>query len=558
MYIGIDVGGTYTDGVILENYKLLKYTKALTGQDVGLSIRTVLTELLSGLDSARIERLVLSTTLITNLLARKQTEAAGLLLLPGPGVNPRSLKFAAPAVILSGAVDYRGRIIEPVNPAEVDAAVRKLLDQGIRHIGVACKFSQRNPALEQEIVQSLGQKYPQINVLASHEVHGLLNWVRRANGTVYQMLVSREYQAFLAKIEETLQQLNIKCPVYILKADGGTLPLQVSAKYPLESIYSGPAASVLGALAAGGPHLTAVMLDIGGTTTDLGLIINGVPLLAGKGAEINGHPISCRSLAVSSLSLGGDTAVSVKNGQVSLGEKSGPALCLGGPQLTITDILVSLGLSAIGNKDAAKEGVFALARLQDLSPEQLTEEALEIFLQAIEIRLEEMYRRWEEEPAYRVWQLLNQRYARPRTLVCIGGPAQALGQLLRQKKGWDMLIPEFSPVANAIGAALAKTTLWLDFYADTQQKVYSTNIGGIGGKLPDTVRTLEAARSFASGKFEEILDSWQQEEKISEVIYEEGFNSIRGWDTLGKIFQLGLQTPPGLSGFPEGAGERRG
>lgn len=558
MLAGIDVGGTYTDGVVLENHKLLKYTKVLTGEDIGRSVGTALSQLLGGLEAGRVARLVLSTTLITNLLARKKTEPVGLLLLPGPGVNPVSLNFCAETTILSGAVDYRGRIIETVDLAEADEAVAKLLNKGIRHIALACKFSVRNPALEQEIAAHLQQNYPQLEILCSHEVYGLLNWVRRANSTVLQLQVRRDYQALLQEIQTKLAELNLSCPVYILKADGGTLPLAIAARYPLESIYSGPAASVLGALAAAGPGATAVMLDIGGTTTDLGLIIQGVPLMAEKGAQVNGYPLSVRSLAVSSLALGGDTAVAVEDGRVMLREKTGAALCLGGPELTVTDILVSLGLSEIGDIDTALAAVKRQEALHTLPPGRLAQGTLQIFLDAIARRLEEMYLRWEEEPAYRVWQLLQPRYARPRAIVCIGGPAQALGKLLAQEKGWDVLIPEHADVANAIGAALAKTTLRLDFYGDTQQRAYSTNVSGIGGRLPEQIRSLEQAKAYAHGLFQEAAQAWRLEEEKPEIIYAEGFNSIRGWDTVGKIFQIGLQTPPGLSGYLCGEAEADG
>ncbi|PKM90002.1 MAG: hydantoinase [Firmicutes bacterium HGW-Firmicutes-12] len=554
MDIGIDIGGTYTDGVVMQDNEVISYAKIPTGQDITVSIRQVLEQIVSGINKKKVDRLVLSTTLITNLLAQERKFPVGLILLPGPGVNPRTLRIKGKSIIIRGAIDYRGRIIETLDEQEVKKAVEQLLLEGIEYIGVACKFCQRNPLLEEEIVKIIKEDYPQIKCLASNQVHGLLNWVRRANGTVYQLMVATEYQFFIDQINKTLEQYDLTCPVFILKADGGTIPLGISAQHPLEGIFSGPTASMLGGLAAGGEDLTTVVMDIGGTTTDLGLILKGVPLQAAKGAIINTYPIPSRALAVSSLALGGDTSLNITNKKVCLGKRLGCAYCLGGPHLTITDALVYLGLSEIGDISLAKAKMESWAYQHDLVPQKLAEEALELFLDALEEKLENIFRQWEEEPAYRVWQLLSAKVDRPRTIVCIGGPAKDLGELWGEKKGWNVVIPQYASVANAIGTALAKTTLRLDFFADTQQKIYSTNIGGVHGRVTN-ISKLEGARDFSKHLFQEIRQKWNIIDEEVEIIYEEGFNIIRGWETAGKIFQIGLQTPPGLKGYMSKGGE---
>ncbi len=89
-----------------------------------------------------------------------------------------------------------------------------------------------------------------------------------------------------------------------------------------------------------------------------------------------------------------------------------------------------------------------------------------------------MYRSWEEEPAYRIWQIVNKQKMRPSVIVCLGGPAEGVGKLMEEERGWQIIVPEHASVANAIGAALARTTLCLDFIADTEQNLYSTNLEG--------------------------------------------------------------------------------
>ena len=143
---------------------------------------------------------------------------------------------------------------------------------------------------------------------------------------------------FQEKIITTLQQLGLVCPLSILKADGGTLPLEISLRYPLETIFSGPAASTLGALATTRERITAVVIDIGGTTTDLALLLDGKPLLAERGAFIKDHPIPLRSLAVASLPIGGDSPLLIKDRTICFGKREGPALCAGGTPVSYTHL----------------------------------------------------------------------------------------------------------------------------------------------------------------------------------------------------------------------------
>lgn len=546
MYIGIDVGGTFTDGVIVSKGKVLKAVKAATSPNPGDSIIEVLQKLTQSADIAQFKRIVLSTTLITNILAQNKQDPVGLLLIPGPGVNPKNLRFAGSYFLLQGSVDYRGRVMRDLDMAQVARGVDHLIGQGFKKIAVACKFSQRNPDLEERIIKYIKSRYPGISVLASHKVSGLLNWVRRANGAVFTLAVEDHCRSFINNVKSTLNTLDIDCPVYILKADGGTLPLRQSAEYPLETIFSGPAASALGALAAAENGITTVVMDIGGTTTDLALILDGVPLLAEKGAEINNYTVPVRAMAVSSAALGGDTSIVFEEGKVRLGERVGPALCLGGPSLTVTDILVHLGYSSIGDLGLIESILKDFSLSTGIDKEDICRESLQLFIESLEKRLEEMFRTWEEEPAYRVWQVIANKKERPTTLICLGGPAQGMGTLWGKNKGWKVMIPENSAVANAVGAALAKNTLKLDFFADTERMIYSTSLGGIQGVLKNKLKTLDEAKAMALNIFNEKTEVQNGEAEEIDIMYQESFNMVRGWNTTGKIFQIGLQSPTGI------------
>lgn len=547
MYIGIDVGGTFTDGVIVKGGKLIESVKVPTYPRVSRSVTEALKKIIREKDPAGVKRIVLSTTIITNLIAQGNLEPAGLILLPGPGARPESLKFAGPIRIIDGAVDYRGRILAGLDKEQLLNAARDFLGQGIRKIVVVCKFSQRNKSLEEEAVRLLAERLPEGEYLASSEVGGLLNWVRRANGALYTLTTKAAYYAFVEEIEKTLEELGLVCPVRILKADSGTLPLALSRQYPLEALYSGPAASVLGALAATSGDLTAVVVDIGGTTTDLALILKGAPLLSERGAFLQGCPVPVRALAVSSVPLGGDNSLEAKGQELSIGKRKGPALCLGGPALTVTDLLAYQGLSDLHVTGRVRASVEELAESLGIRGEELAPLMINKFTRSLEAKLEEMFTAWEEEPAYRIWQVLNKRTARPSLLICQGGPAKSLGAAWAAQKGWQVKVPPYAHVTNAIGAALAKDTLRLEYSADTQRQSYTTNIGGRQGRLPSGLNSLNEARSAARSMYAQIVGDWGLElAEEPELLYEESFNMVRGWSTTGKVLQVGIQTPPGL------------
>jgi hypothetical protein len=161
-----------------------------------------------------------------------------------------------------------------------------------------------------------------------------------------------------------------------------------------------------------------------------------------------------------------------------------------------------------------------------------------------------MFKTWEEEPAYRIWQVISTKKERPQTLICLGGPAMGIGRFWSESKGWKIIIPPHSTVANAIGAALARTTLKMDFLADTERMTYTTNIGGLQGTLTNPLKNIEDALNLTHELFDETADRWNINEGTpTEILYEEGFNMVRGWQTVGKIFQIGIHTKPGLRSF---------
>ncbi|MDD4249461.1 MAG: hydantoinase/oxoprolinase family protein, partial [Methanosarcina sp.] len=343
MLIGIDVGGTTTDAVLIRNGEVYSTTKVSTERGNLLkSLLNALDEVSRGVPPGQLERVVFSTTIITNLIAEGKTDRVALLLIPGPGVNPESYVFPD-SFYLKGAMDFRGREIQLLDEAEVRETVSRIREQGFSRAAVVSKFGQRNPSHELRIEEILREMYPDCKVELGHKVSGKLNFPRRIATSMLASATGERYQEFVAEIKKALEERDIRAPVYILKADGGTLPIEKSVAFPVETIFSGPAASTIGALALTPEGQTSVVVDIGGTTTDLALILSGKPLMASKGAKLGNFLTHVRAFAVRSMAVGGDSIVRVRETGdgvriVTIGpERAGPAYCMGGEEPTPTD-----------------------------------------------------------------------------------------------------------------------------------------------------------------------------------------------------------------------------
>lgn len=147
MLVGIDVGGTFTDGVLYKEGEILKAVKGPTRDDaLQASILSVLDDLLAGREGKEVRRVVLSTTLVTNLLATGGGEKVAMILIPGPGLNLEGLQLFPGAYIIKGATDFRGRIIEPIDPEEVKEVGREIAASGVEKVAVIGKFSSETAA----------------------------------------------------------------------------------------------------------------------------------------------------------------------------------------------------------------------------------------------------------------------------------------------------------------------------------------------------------------------------------------------------------------------------
>ncbi|MDD2586141.1 MAG: hydantoinase/oxoprolinase family protein [Syntrophomonadaceae bacterium] len=551
MLIGIDVGGTFTDGVLFDNGSIVTSAKKPTSENnLKDSLLQVLDALLINTDKVKIDRIVFSTTLVTNLLATGRGQKTALILIPGHGLPCLSYEISPDTYFLKGSIDFRGRQIEALDRKEILAVADKINNSGIKRVAVAGKFSNRNHSQELMVRKIIQEKYPDMLVSISSEISGKLNFPRRAVTTYFTAMTLTEWNKFADEIEAALERRGIKAEVDILKADGGTIPLEVSRTKPCETVFSGPAASTMGAVALSMDDFNSVVLDIGGTTTDISLIISGQPLYASKGARIEEQLTHIDAFAVKSIPLGGDSLVAYDNGTIKVKpERKDAAACFGGKWATVTDAFNIYNSMNLGDTKASVAVLGQIADNAGITVDSLCSQVVQNVIAHLVANINGMFTAWENEPAYKVWEVINKRKFKLNRIIGIGAAAGAIIPAVAEKMKVDYLVHEYSPVANALGASVVRPTLAVNLHVDTQNQVFTVDPGGINGKLDHPTKfQLTDARELARKYLVKIAQDRGIEKYAadSEFYMEEQFNMIRGWDRIGKLFEVGVQIAPGF------------
>ncbi len=548
--IGIDVGGTYTDGVLFSGGSVLNSVKHRTDEDdLKGTLLLVLDDLLTHREAKDIRRIVLSTTLVTNLLATGRGERTALILLPGKGLPYSAYNISPDTYFLKGWIDFRGRQIEAPDPEEMEDALKKIHGSGIERVAIAGKFSNRNDSHEKALKKMAQDLYPHMDVCTSNEISGRLNFPRRAVTCYYTAMTIREWNRFADEMEAAIHARAPHCELHILKADGGTTTLEASRKRPCETVFSGPAASTMGTLALSREELNAVSIDIGGTTSDISLLIEGKPLYASRGALIAGHLTHINSFAVSSIALGGDSTVHVRDGKLEISPmRLGPAACFGGEAPTVTDAFNVMNGLGLGDPGASQAALNTVAAGLQISLDGLVRSIADQVIEKLERNIENMFRLWEDEPAYKVWEVVNKRKFNLHQVIGIGAAAPAIVPMLAERMKVPHFLHRYSPVANALGATVARPTLAVEVHVDTGRETYSGSPGGLSGKVNKRNYQLKDAEELAQSCLKQAcadrgLGDYADD---AEIYSEEQFNVIRGWEQEGKLFDIGIQISPGF------------
>ena len=567
MLLGLDVGGTFTDAVIIDGHRVVATAKRRTTKDnLMYGIGEALDAVLEGYDTSNIEQVTLSTTVVTNTIVEEKEQVVDLYVITGPGRNVDDI-FPVEPIYLQGYTDHRGIVVEGT-PAD---AVRGIANMVQAHSGtdlaaVSAKFGVRNPHEELSITEKLKNTYHTIS--NGSLLSGSLNFPRRTISAYFNSAVTPVFTVFKKNVEEALNIRHITAPLHILKADGGSLPMEHMVSRPVET---GPAATVLGlsALGAIGKKHT-VALDIGGTTTDISLWKYGKPLMTKSGVSIREYPSAVRSFAVTSVGIGGESVVRLKDGDLTVGpERVGPSVALGGVEPTLGDALIVLSHANYGDFNLASRALQDLAdAIQatlrsnnvNTSNNQLTliktasdvaRLIVEKALQTIQYGINEVVKVENKRPIYVVADIVNPDVFVPEHIVVVGGTAPSLGPSIGEYLELPVTIPENAAVANAIGAALALSTIELTVHVDTKRRLLVIPELGIKQQnctLKRAEQVVERAKETLSEEAIRLgLDTAQE----IEVISIEDFPVVEGWQSMERLITVKVQLAAGVKHYVE-------
>ncbi len=314
--IGLDTGGTFTDAVALNSERrVIASAKSLTTHwdlaiGLGAAIRAVLERLPQGVRREQISLVSVSTTLATNAVVENRFSPICTLLVgfDDQMVERSGLKREGGGVIVRvrGGHDATGQEAEPLDESAVEAAVREWGSQ-VEAFAVAALLSVRNPEHERRVrdrIRSLSHK----PVTCSHEITSQLDAPKRALTAALNARLTPQIRHLLDALGQVLAGESISAPLMVVKGDGTLMRAEVALEYPVETVLSGPAASVVGAGFLSGLEDFAVA-DMGGTTTDVALVMHGRPVIRPDGAVIGGWRTMVEAIDVRTCGLGGDSEV---------------------------------------------------------------------------------------------------------------------------------------------------------------------------------------------------------------------------------------------------------
>ncbi len=441
MRIGIDVGGTNTDAVLMDGTKVLSSTKTPTTPNVSDGITTALRNLVkqSGLDVSKLDAVMIGTTHFTNaVVERKRLETTACIRLGLPATVclppmvdwPDELRevIGGHYYLAHGGHEFDGREISPFDPAEIRSHAEDIARKGITAIAISSVFSPVNAIFEQQAAEIVKAVVPGANITLSSTI-GRIGLLERENAAIMNACLRELAIKTVSGFKAALAEMKITAPFYISQNDGTLMNADFAADHPVLTFASGPTNSMRGAAFLSGLK-DAIVIDVGGTTTDIGVLQHGFPRVAALAVSIGGVRTNFRMPDTLSIGLGGGSLIGnapVKVGPQSVGyELTTKAKVFGGQILTATDVVVAAGKADIG--DASK-----VARL-DKTLVEAVEECIE---EMVNVSVDRM-----------------KTSATPVPVIIVGG-----GSILIQRPvagASEIVKPNHYAVANAIGAAIAQ------------------------------------------------------------------------------------------------------
>ena len=553
MLLGIDVGGTFTDAVIIDGANIVSWAKRRTTKDNLMNgITEALGAVLVDIDSAQIEQVTLSTTVVTNTIVEHKEQPVDLYVVAGPGRNVDDI-FPVRPVYLKGYTDHRGIVVESTKCEAINHIAHTVQSRsGTNLAAVSAKFGVRNPKEELDVTNALSAMYDTISTGSS--LSGNLNFPRRTISAYFNSAVTDVFNRFRQAVRDALVAHNITAPVYILKADGGSLPIDTIASVPVETVFTGPAATVLGLEALRSATLGhTVALDIGGTTTDISLWKQGEPLMTKEGVSIRNYPSAVRSFAVTSVGIGGESVVRYNNGNLTVGpERVGPSVALGGIEPTLGDALIVLGKAQYGDGQKAYDGIAQIDSTIDATT--MAQRIVNVAVQVIQAGIDTVVANENKRPIYVVADIVHPDPFVPAQLVIVGGTAASLGPIIGDQLGLPIHIPSDAAVANAIGAGVANHTMAITIHVDTKRRTMVVPELGI----QDTSSHLRSAQAVEEVAYGLLREAAKEQGLVTsdvlpdiETISVEDFPVVDGWQSMERIITVKVQLQAGVSSYVE-------
>lgn len=322
LILGIDTGGTYTDAVIIEytTKKILRKAKALTTkEDLSVGIESALNDLnFSGLREVAL--VSLSTTLATNAIVEGQGCRTGLILIGG---TPEGILPSEETVKIQGKFDIKGRMLQQLDEEEIRQAAGFLRGK-VDAIAISGYASVRNPAHEL-FVRDRIREILRIPVVCAHDLTSSLGFYERTVTAILNARLIPIIDELMIHTKKVLAINNIQAPMMIVKGDGSLMHESRAREKPIETILSGPAASIIGGIFLTGQQ-DGLVVDMGGTTTDLAAIRGGAPKIREEGATVGGWMTRVKAADLRTFGIGGDSRVRVgQDGRLRVGpQKSWP------------------------------------------------------------------------------------------------------------------------------------------------------------------------------------------------------------------------------------------
>ena len=592
MLLGLDVGGTFTDAVIIDGHRVVSSAKRRTTKDnLMQGIGEALDAVLHSCDTSNIEQVTLSTTVVTNTIVEEKEQVVDLYVVTGPGRNVDDI-FPVSPIYLQGYTDHRGIVVERTSTDGVrDIASMVQKRSGTDLAAVSAKFGVRNPQEELSITAALQETYHTIS--NGSLLSGSLNFPRRTISAYFNSAVTPVFTVFKKHVEDALRARNINAPLHILKADGGSLPMEHMVSRPVETAFTGPAATVLGLSALGAiGNAHTVALDIGGTTTDISLWKQGKPLMTKNGVSIRDYPSAVRSFAVTSVGIGGESVVRIVEGEITVGpERIGPSAALGGHEPTLGDALIVLGHASYGDVELATQSLERLADMlraygkhgecgetfgtysentfgnysentfedhnsekqyiHNMSALDVAQLIVEKALETIQHGIDEVVQAENKRPVYVVADIVNPDIFVPAQIVVVGGTAPSLGPSIGEFLNLPVTIPENAAVANAIGAALALSTIELTVHVDTKRRLLVIPELGIKQQTCTLKRAEQVVERAKEALLEEALRLGLDKTQEIEVISIEDFPVVEGWQSMERLITVKVQLEAGVKHYVE-------